>query len=130
MQLVYGNANQSTLVTDTTPEYLTIRNWTISRGRALDREDMVQGSKVVVLGRTVAEKLFGNQNPVGQEIRSNRIPITVIGESTAKRAKPGRARHGRHCCHPDFNRAESSNGAQSGQPSGDLGCHHQGARWC
>ncbi len=84
MQLVYSNANWSTLVTGTTPEYLTIRNWTISRGRAFDREDVVQGSKVVVLGRTVAEKLFGNQNPVGQEIRVNRIPMMVIGELTGK----------------------------------------------
>ncbi len=84
MQLIYGNANWSTLVTGTTPEYLTIRNWTVSRGRAFDREDVVQGSKVVVLGRTVAEKLFGNQSPVGQEIRVNRIPMTVIGELAAK----------------------------------------------
>jgi putative ABC transport system permease protein len=84
MQLIYGNANWSTLVSGTTPEYLTIRNWTVSRGRAFDRADVVQGSKVVVLGRTVAEKLFGNQNPVGQEIRINRIPMTVIGELTAK----------------------------------------------
>ena len=84
MQLIYGNANWSTLVTGTTPEYLTIRNWTVSRGRAFDREDVVQGSKVVVLGGTVAEKLFGNQSPVGQEIRVNRIPMTVIGELAAK----------------------------------------------
>ena len=84
MQLIFGNANWSTLVTGTTPEYLTIRNWTVSRGRAFDREDVVQGSKVVVLGRTVAEKLFGNQSPVGQEIRVNRIPMTVIGELAAK----------------------------------------------
>jgi putative ABC transport system permease protein len=84
MQLIYGNANWSTLVTGTTPEYLTIRNWTVSRGRAFDREDVVQGSKVVVLGRTVAEKLFGDQSPVGQEIRVNRIPMTVIGELAAK----------------------------------------------
>jgi len=84
MQLIYGNANWSTLVTGTTPEYLTIRNWAVSRGRAFDREDVVQGSKVVVLGRTVAEKLFGNQSPVGQEIRVNRIPMTVIGELAAK----------------------------------------------
>jgi len=84
MQLIYGNANWSTLVTGTTPEYLTIRNWTVSRGRAFDREDVAQGSKVVVLGRTVAEKLFGNQSPVGQEIRVNRIPMTVIGELSAK----------------------------------------------
>jgi putative ABC transport system permease protein len=84
MQLIYGNANWSTLVTGTTPEYLTIRNWTVSRGRAFDREDVVHGSKVVVLGRTVAEKLFGDQSPVGQEIRVNRIPMTVIGELAAK----------------------------------------------
>jgi putative ABC transport system permease protein len=84
MQLIYGNANWSTLVTGTTPEYLTIRNWAVRRGRAFDREDVVQGSKVVVLGGTVAEKLFGNQSPVGQEIRVNRIPMTVIGELAAK----------------------------------------------
>jgi putative ABC transport system permease protein len=84
MQLIYGNANWSTLVTGTTPEYLTIRNWAVSRGRAFDREDVVQGNKVVVLGRTVAEKLFGDQSPVGQEIRVNRIPMTVIGELVAK----------------------------------------------
>jgi putative ABC transport system permease protein len=84
MQLIYGNANWSTQVTGTTPEYLTIRNWAVSRGHAFDREDVVQGSKVVVLGRTVAEQLFGNQSPVGQEIRVNRIPMTVIGELAAK----------------------------------------------
>jgi len=84
MQLIYGNANWSTLVTGTTPEYLTIRNWAVSRGRAFDREDVIQGSKVVVLGRTVAEQLFGNQSPVGQEIRVNRIPMTVIGELASK----------------------------------------------
>jgi putative ABC transport system permease protein len=84
MQLIYGNANWSTLVTGTTPEYLTIRSWTVSRGRAFDREDVAQGNKVAVLGHTAAEKLFGNQNPVGQEIRINRVPVTVIGELSAK----------------------------------------------
>lgn len=84
MQLIYGNANWSTLVTGTTRDYLTIRNSAVSRGRALDREDVAQGSKVVVLGRTAVEKLFGNQSPVGQEIRINRVPMTVVGELAAK----------------------------------------------
>ena len=70
MQLIFGNANWSTLVTGTTPEYLTIRDWAVSRGRAFDREDVVQGSKVVVLGRTVAEKLFGNQARWGRKSAS------------------------------------------------------------
>jgi putative ABC transport system permease protein len=84
MQLIYGNANWSTRIVGTTPEYFTIRDWRMSRGRPFDPEDVAQGSKVVVLGHTVAEKLFGNQNPVGQEIRINRVPVMVSGELVAK----------------------------------------------
>jgi MacB-like periplasmic core domain len=126
MQLIYGNANWSTLVTGTTPEYLTIRNWTVSRGRAFDREDVVQGGKVVVLGRTVAENLFGNQSPVGQEIRINRIPMMVIGELAAK----GQSLFGLDTddtavipISTALNRVIGRNPA-----SGDLGRDHQGAR--
>jgi putative ABC transport system permease protein len=84
MQLIYGNANWSTRIVGTTPEYFSIRDWGVRRGRAFGPEDVTQGSKVVVLGHTVAEKLFGNQSPVGQEIRINHIPMTVISELLPK----------------------------------------------
>jgi len=84
MQLIYGNANWSTLIAGTTPEYFRIRDWTVRRGRAFDGEEVTQGSKVVVLGHTVVEKLFGNQSPIGQEIRINHVPMTVIGELVPK----------------------------------------------
>jgi putative ABC transport system permease protein len=80
MQMVYGNANWAGPVVGTTPEYFSIREWTIVGGRAFDQDDVDQGGKVAVLGRTVADKLFGNQSPVGQEIRINHVPVTVIGE--------------------------------------------------
>jgi putative ABC transport system permease protein len=84
MQLIYGNANWSTRIVGTTPEYFRIRDWIMRRGRAFDGEDVAQGSKVVVLGHTVAEELFGNESPVGQEIRINHVPMTVIGELAPK----------------------------------------------
>src|SRR5215213_11225152 len=80
IQMVYGNANWAGPVVGTTPEYFSIREWTIVGGRAFNQDDLDQGGKVAVLGRTVADKLFGNQSPVGQEIRINRVPVTVIGE--------------------------------------------------
>jgi putative ABC transport system permease protein len=80
MQMVYGNANWAGQVVGTTPEYFSIREWTIVGGRAFDQDDVEQGGKVAVLGRTVADKLFGNQSPVGQEIRINHVPVTVTGE--------------------------------------------------
>jgi putative ABC transport system permease protein len=48
-------------------------------GRAFDRDEVMQAGKVVVLGHTVADKLFGSQSPIGQEIRVNHVPMTVIG---------------------------------------------------
>jgi putative ABC transport system permease protein len=84
MQLIYGNANWSTRVVGTTLEYFTIRDWKLARGRAFGQDEVMQGSKVVVLGRTVSEKLFGNQSPVDKEIRINHVPMTVIGEMVPK----------------------------------------------
>ena len=79
MQMIYGNANWSSLVVGTTPEYFMAREWTIVSGRAFDQDDVDHGAKVVVVGSTVSEKLFGNQNPVGQDIRIHQIPMTVVG---------------------------------------------------
>jgi putative ABC transport system permease protein len=79
MQMIYGNANWSSLVVGTTPEYFMVREWTIVSGRAFDHDDVDHGAKVVVIGNTVSEKLFGNQNPVGQDVRIRQIPMTVIG---------------------------------------------------
>jgi putative ABC transport system permease protein len=84
LQLIYGNANWSTRLIGSTPDYFEIRNWTIAKGQTFDREDVAQASKVVVLGYTAADKLFGSQNPIGQEIRANHVPLIVIGVMKGK----------------------------------------------
>jgi putative ABC transport system permease protein len=83
-QLIYGNANWASKVVGTSPDYFTVREWAVVNGRPFDYEEVLQGSKVALIGRTVVEKLFGNESPIGQEIRVNHVPMTVIGELASK----------------------------------------------
>jgi len=78
-QVVSGNQNWSTIVHGTTPEILEIRNWSLSSGRPFTQQDVDGATKVCLLGRTVAENLFGGINPTGQIVRIKKVPFTVIG---------------------------------------------------
>ncbi len=78
-QMVFGNQNWSTLVRGTTPEDLEVRDWTLAAGRFLGPEDLAGAGKVAVLGRTVVENLFGEEDPVGHIVRIRNVPFTVVG---------------------------------------------------
>ena len=78
-QLISGNLNWSTTVQGVTNDFFGAREWDLTRGRLFDPEEIKGSSKVVILGETVAENLFPNQDPLGQNIRINRVPFTVIG---------------------------------------------------
>lgn len=54
-----------------TPDYFNVREWEVVNGRLLEGEDIANGAKVAVVGRTTVEKLFNGENPLGQEIRVN-----------------------------------------------------------
>jgi putative ABC transport system permease protein len=83
--LISEEANWTTSVTGTTPDYFAIRSWPMDLGAAFTTQDVEGGTKVVVLGRTVADKLFGaNTNPVGQSIRVGPMPFDVIGVAASK----------------------------------------------
>ncbi len=83
--------NWGTSVTGTSPEFFTIRNWRGTSGRLFTASDVDGATKVAVLGRTVAERLFGAADPVDQSIRINNIPFQVIGVLESK----GQSHHGR-----------------------------------
>ncbi len=78
-QLVFGNQNWSTVVQGTMPDYLEIRDWPLETGRFFTQEDVDGATKVVVLGQTVKDNLFGDGDPTGQVIRVKKVPFTVIG---------------------------------------------------
>jgi putative ABC transport system permease protein len=83
--MVSEEMNWTTSVIGTTPEYFQIRSWPIALGSPFTQGDVDIGSKVVVLGQTVAERLFGaNANPVGQSIRIGNTPFSVVGIASRK----------------------------------------------
>lgn len=51
----------------------------ISEGRFFDEDEVRSGAKVIVLGATVAEKLFSSDSPVDQIVRMGGVPMLVIG---------------------------------------------------
>jgi putative ABC transport system permease protein len=84
VQVVFGNSNWSTALQGVTPEYFQARDWAVESGRALTQEDVDAAAKVVVLGQTVAENLFGGTDPVGQAVRIKAAPFIVVGVLTRK----------------------------------------------
>ncbi|MEO0107568.1 MAG: ABC transporter permease [candidate division WOR-3 bacterium] len=78
-QVVYENQNWATQIVGTTPDYIVVRNWPLIEGRYFTEEEAVGGTKVCVLGQTVVENLFPDQDPLGKTIRIRNIPFTVIG---------------------------------------------------
>src|SRR5207245_4844372 len=80
VQVVAGNSNWSTRITGTTPDYFQVRNWPITSGSMFSDADAKSGTKVCILGKTVATNLFGpGVDPVGQTIRVKHEPFTVVG---------------------------------------------------
>src|SRR5690606_2316644 len=79
-QLQAEGQNWATSVQGTTPAYFAIRNWDVGSGRLFDASDVEGATKVIVLGQTVVENLFGAfADPIGQVVRVNRVPFEVIG---------------------------------------------------
>ena len=83
-QVVYGHTNWSTGIQGTTPDMLALRNWPVSSGRAFTEQDVKSATKVCLLGQTVVDSLFGNEDPVGQVVRIKNIPFKVLGVLASK----------------------------------------------
>ena len=86
-QVVYGSKNTNTLVCGTHPEFLQVRNFKIAEGDFFSAKEINARLKVAVLGRTVVEALFEeSEDPIGKNIKINRLRFKVIGVLEAKGA--------------------------------------------
>jgi putative ABC transport system permease protein len=80
VQVIRGNQNWRTMVRGVSPEYLAIRDWPVIQGASFSDDDVRRAESVCVLGRTVAEYLFGpDDDPLGETIRVKDHPCKVIG---------------------------------------------------
>ncbi|MBP1680032.1 MAG: macrolide export transporter, substrate-binding protein [Proteobacteria bacterium] len=83
-QLIYQSANWSTQVTGTTPSYFQVRDWEIESGYPFMDSDVRGATRVVVLGKTIAQNLFGDEEAVGKTIRIKNSPYLVVGVLSKK----------------------------------------------
>ncbi|MCZ8107347.1 MAG: ABC transporter permease, partial [Burkholderiales bacterium] len=80
----YRNRNMTALVTGSTPEYASVRNFTLEKGRFINNIDLARNKRVTVIGTEVAAQLFPTQNPLGQQLRIKNLSFEVIGILEAK----------------------------------------------
>ncbi len=86
LQLVVGAQNMRAQVSGVTPEYMSVNNLELADGAFFAEYDYQRGAKVAVLGSNVKETLFGDTNPIGQQIRMGKIIVRVIGVLESKGA--------------------------------------------
>jgi putative ABC transport system permease protein len=83
-QVIAGNLNWGTSIEGTGADYLEIRSWPIEYGEFYSEQDVKAASKVCILGKTVADALFPESTPVGQNIRIRNVPFKVLGVLSKK----------------------------------------------
>lgn len=83
-QMVAGNQNWTSRVEGTTPSSFTISSLEVEDGRVLNERDLVSRGRVAVIGKTVADSLFPEGNPVGKIMRINKASFQVIGVLKSK----------------------------------------------
>ena len=77
--LTAGTSNWSTSVVGSTPQWITVRGETVAQGRFIDNQDVNDHEAVVVLGSVTASELFSREDPVGQTVDVDGLPLTVVG---------------------------------------------------
>ena len=90
-QIVYGPNNWNTSIIGTTPDYLNARSWPIISGNTFTDSDVRSGTRVALIGKTAAQNLFGDEEPVGKTFRIQQSPFIVLGALAVK----GQAMDGR-----------------------------------
>jgi len=83
-QVIGGTGNWNTRVEGVATNYLEISNWSLASGEFFTEKDVISRAKVAVLGKTVADQLFPNDDPIGQQIRIKNVPFRVIGVLASK----------------------------------------------
>ena len=83
-QIAVGNQNVNSSVQGEGVDYLTIRQWDLADGSNFTEADVRSAAKVAIIGKTTADRLFAEDDPVGKVIRIRNVPIKVLGVLKAK----------------------------------------------
>lgn len=77
--ITYRNRSVTETIVGTTPGFPIVRNTAVERGQFITEDDMRRSAPVAVLGSALAERLFQDQEAIGQRIRVKNVSFEVIG---------------------------------------------------
>lgn len=83
-QVIYGNLNWAPTILGVDNRIYQAQSWSITEGRTFSESELSSAGRVAVIGQTVKRELFGASEPIGQTIRINKVPVTVIGVLNGK----------------------------------------------
>jgi len=84
-QVIFSGSNWNTSIIGTSPTYFTIRGWNVDSGELFSDADIRSANRVALIGKTVAENLFGDDiDPIGKTIRIKKSPFMILGVLESK----------------------------------------------
>lgn len=86
INIVYGNKSNSASVIGTNNDYFIIKDWEVTDGRIFDESELNSGKSSCIIGTTMVKQLFGEENPIGTNIRLKNLSCNVIGVLKSKGA--------------------------------------------
>ncbi|MDX9900460.1 MAG: ABC transporter permease [Aliarcobacter sp.] len=86
INIVYGNKSNSASVIGTNNDYFVIKDWEVTDGRIFDESELNSGKSSCIIGTTMVKQLFGEDNPIGTNIRLKNLSCNVIGVLKSKGA--------------------------------------------
>jgi len=84
LQVKYGDLNTKTNIVGTTSDIVEIQNHSLLEGRFFDEDEDKGLRRVAVIGKTVVENIFGQQDPLGKIIYIGKVPFEIIGVLSPK----------------------------------------------
>lgn len=88
-EIIFQDRSTTATVQGVTPSYAPVWDWGAREGDFITEEDMDRLARVVVLGETVKQELFGDSSPIGEFIRIGNIQFEVKGIMEIKGTSPG-----------------------------------------
>ena len=83
-QVIAGGLNWYTYIYGESADYPAIRSWVLAEGEFFTEQDVRNAAKVCVIGQTIANQLFPEDNPVGKNLRIRNIPMRIVGLLASK----------------------------------------------